>query len=829
MKKLFTLIAISLCFYQAQLLNAQCTVVATANPYIICAGDSAQLLTSTTVLGTYYTFDFNDSILPPGWAVTGGATFSVLPACAAPTLDNSPFYWSSTSGVTPEMQTTDLDVSSGGTINYEFRYKGNSSSSPCETADQYNEGVRLDYSTDGGMSWNLVVYMCSVPAGGPWDFVGGYPQTLLTMPVSTTPGNGNGSTGIYDNWAPYVIPIPLAAQTTSTRFRWRQPNSSGPCCDNWGLDNINIAAQPNLFFLWENGLSGFGASTQTLYNIGNDTCITVIVNDTTSGYICLDTVCITTDQLPNLLLSYSNPYCVGELVTLDGSLSDPSISSYNWDLDFNGTFEVSTGSPTYPAVGSFTTAGNYNITFQGITPGGCVNSMDTVVEVYNNPNLNLSVTDPTVCIYDTADFSAVAFLFNAAGQSSTITDYAWDFNADAVTDASGATLNNVSHFFPGLGTYPVTVTVTSSAGCDSSRTINVTYVDVPHGNIVAPTICANEQASFSFNTIGTPAVTTYHWDFGNSAATNDTSVIAAPFYQYPSNGNYVVFVVVGSADACLDTMATTIFVDPLPSGLITNVAVCEDHDENFMFTQTSTDSIVSYAWNFPGGSPLTSSDQIPVVNFASSGTINTSVIITNQYGCIDTVFQPFIVRAQPVAGIGIYPICISRFTFDPLVAPDDNSVVIDWNLGDGTTLPGMDTSIFNYIYQAPGDYTVSLVITDQYGCADSTTTVVSVNDSLFVEMPNVLIQNSSLENDKIDMENVLPGFNLCINWTYTVFDRWGVQVYETSNDPYNPDLYCDKCFRGNDTGGAELVPGVYYYVMKGNFSILKAGFITIFE
>src|SRR5687768_16231664 len=257
MKKVYTLILVTLGILCIQNSNAQCTVVASANPYTICIGDSTLLTATATIPGTYYTFDFNDNTLPPGWTITGGASFDTLPACAAPSLDNTSFYWSSTSGSTPIITTTDLDVSAGGTINYEFRFHGFSSSSPCETADEYDEGVALEYSTDGGGSWNVVVYHCSVPAGGPLDNVGGYPQTLLYIP-GAGPGNGNGSTGIYDNWAPYVITIPAAAQTTSTRFRWRQPISSGSCCDNWGLDNINVAAQPNLFYLWSNSYNGFG-------------------------------------------------------------------------------------------------------------------------------------------------------------------------------------------------------------------------------------------------------------------------------------------------------------------------------------------------------------------------------------------------------------------------------------------------------------------------------------------------------------------------------------------------------------------------------------------
>jgi PKD repeat protein len=828
MKKVFTLILAGLGFFSAKAVQAQCTVIASASPYAVCSGDSSQLTTAATVLGTYYTFDFNDSVLPPGWTVSGGATFSILPACAAPSLDNSPFYWSATSSVTPELQTTDLNVIAGGTINFDFRFKGNSSGSPCETADQYNEGVLLEYSTNAGGSWSTVVYLCSVPAGGPWAFVGGYSQTLLALPGSTTPGNGNGSCGIFDNWAPYVIPIPPAAQTISTRFRWRQPNSSGSCCDNWGLDNINIAAQPNLYYIWENGLAGFGSTSQTLYNITNDTCLTVIVNDTTTGYICLDTVCISVDSLPSLMVNYANPFCVGDLVTLDASLSDPNISSYQWDLDHNGTFEVNTPSSVYAASSNFLTAGNYVITFQGVTGNGCKASLDTVVQVYNNPTVGLTVTDPTVCIYDDADFEALAFLFNASGQSSFVSNYAWDFDFNGTTDASGAALINTTHHFPGLGTYPVVVTVTSNIGCERTDTVNVTIVDIPHGNIVAPQVCGNENALFSFNNTGLP-ISSYSWNFGDGTTTTDVSSNSNPTYLYPSPGIYGITLIASTSDGCLDTLTSLINIDPLPAGTIPNTSVCQGLDETFAFTQTSADSIVSFNWNFANGIPLTSNLASPTIEFPFGGPTNVSVIITNQYGCTDTITEPFTVNPTPSANFGVYPICISRFTFDPLVNPNDETVVIDWNLGDGTIMNDVDTSLFNHIYTGPGNYNVTLFITDQYGCTDTSSQQVYVDDSLFIEMPNVLVPSSTFGNNQIDMNVVQSAFNLCIDYTYTIFDRWGVQVFQTHNDPYNPDMYCDRCFKGVASNGAPLTPGVYFYVMQGNFNIIKSGSITIFE
>src|SRR5689334_17329228 len=108
MKKIFTTILVGLGISSVASVQAQCTVVASASPYAICIGDSTLLTASASIPGTYYTFDFNNNTLPPGWTITGGASFDTIPLCAYPSLDNSSFYWSSTSGSTPIITTTDL-------------------------------------------------------------------------------------------------------------------------------------------------------------------------------------------------------------------------------------------------------------------------------------------------------------------------------------------------------------------------------------------------------------------------------------------------------------------------------------------------------------------------------------------------------------------------------------------------------------------------------------------------------------------------------------------------------------------------------------------------
>ena len=137
-------------------------------------------------------------------------------------------------------------------------------SSPCEGPDLSNEGVYLEYSTNGGTSWTTIFYF--------------QPQS-------------------YTSWAQYCYPIPSAAQTTSTIFQWWQSGSSGSSYDHWGIDNVTIDAVNcnSLWYDWSHVSGTTGPigddSTQTV-NVISDTTFTVCYTDG-QGFSCCESITIT--------------------------------------------------------------------------------------------------------------------------------------------------------------------------------------------------------------------------------------------------------------------------------------------------------------------------------------------------------------------------------------------------------------------------------------------------------------------------------------------------------------------------------------------------------
>lgn len=717
--------------------HSQCTVQLTANPgTTVCEGGTVVLNADVTMTGTYYNFDFNSGTTPPGWSFVGAATFSTNPACAGPSLDGSAFYWSSTAATTPILTTSDLDVSAGGDITYDFRFRGNSSASPCETADQYNEGVSLEYSINGGSTWTVIVYHCSVPTGGPWAYIGGYAQTLATVPASTTPGNGNGSCGIYNNWANYTIPIPPAAHTANTRFRWRQPNSSGSCCDNWGLDNVNIAGLPNLQYDWSNGTSGVNLDSLSVVNVVSDTCFSLTVTDITTGQTCFDDVCVQVTPGPDLHLSVSNPHCAGDPVTFDASGSSASLTTFNWDFDGDGIVDGTTTSPIHTETAAFTTENMYNMILTASTAGGACNiTLDTLIEIYPNPVVDVSALLPSICANNSNEFEALININNVAGQNSTLSNVQWDFNSDGIIDTSGVSLDVIEHIFTQAGGWPITAIATTNIGCEGSDFVMITVNPAPVIDAGPDfTICDGETINLQ-----AAAADIYDWSPATALSSTDVQSPAA------NPSTTITYTLLASSTAgCAGTDQVTVTVNPTP---IVNAGADQEVCEGTNVVLSGSGAI-NYSWD----QGITNQTYFePAV-----GQLTYTVVGTSAEGCTGTDQAIILVNALPNVSFsqdltqGCTPLTVQFTNTTP------NSVNCNWTFGNGST--SQDCGTIPVIFTQQGYFDAGLTVTDINGCVNS----ILAPDLIYAENPPVAsflssTTNTSTVDTEVDFTNTTTG------------------------------------------------------------------------
>jgi PKD repeat protein len=162
----------------------------------------------------------------------------------------------------------------------------------------------------------------------------------------------------------------------------------------------------------------------------------------------------------------------GTLVTMDGSAStdsDDGIASYQWS-QVEGE-PVSLSDPT-SAVTTFTApktdsnGKNIKLKLTVKDHGGLQGAADSSVFVIQNELPN----DPPV-----ADFrygtrrTKVTFIDQSTDNDGTIVSWSWDFG-----DGQTSTNQNPSHWFQGVGTYTITLTVTDDLGAKTSQSKTVT-------------------------------------------------------------------------------------------------------------------------------------------------------------------------------------------------------------------------------------------------------------------------------------------------------------------------------------------------------------------
>ena len=310
MNKLFTklLFACALLFYTASdALYAQCTTAIYAVRDTIACGES--ILLQQTGVGGASSDDFTGNTLSGLWStVTAGWTLTS--PCGTNPL-GAQHLWFAQGSATPRQATTvPVDASCGGNICFDFKME-TQSPPPCDGPDLPGEGIYLQYRTTG--AWQTIHYF-------------------------------NPSSYNFLGWNNYCYPIPLAAQTSTTQFRWSQVQTSGPTWDQWGIDNVNIATCSGYTCLWSGGAIPVGYALDTVTVAPQDsTTYTLMysnwVNDTCTAditiYVEMPTINVT--QLP------SN--CTGS-TQLDALASVPAHCAYRIDLyDAAGDGWVAGGTP----------------------------------------------------------------------------------------------------------------------------------------------------------------------------------------------------------------------------------------------------------------------------------------------------------------------------------------------------------------------------------------------------------------------------------------------------------------------------------------------------
>lgn len=385
--------------------------------------------------------------------------------------------------------------------------------------------------------------------------------------------------------------------------------------------------------------------------------------------------------------------------------------TYAWDFGDGATSTAfAPGSHTYATIGTYTVT----LTVTSTNPGGCSHTISQNIQLVGE-KADFSASDPTPCKNEHLVVSAIN------SNPANITQYEWAINGGGF----GIGVGYINLRFPNTGVYAVALRITDINGCTDTKTVtNAITVTGPTANFtpVKKGGCANTSITFNDNSTGN-GISSWQFDFGDGQTQTFT---APPFtHNYTDTGRFEVKLTVTDVNGCPDTYTSsdTIFITNPVAGFTSDfTTICPNTD--LPFTDTSSGKGLSWQWDFGDGG--TSSTQSPIYRYtATSGTYGVKLVITDEYGCKDSVTKPaYVTVKKPVPAFtardtsSICPLLETKFTFG---GTDYESFY--WDFGDGSISTLQNP---NHFYNTYGAYEAKLYVIGYGGCIDSVSDTINV-------------------------------------------------------------------------------------------------------
>ena len=492
---------------------------------------------------------------------------------------------------------------------------------------------------------------------------------------------------------------------------------------------------------------------------------------------CKDTImkAATVNCKPNAEFS-STKICLNKTTSFQdqSSISAGNIVQYNWDF---GDFMTGTGlTPAH----KYVNCGTYNGVLIVTSNLGCKDTAMHPVTVNCGPTSDFSVTD--VCLNNASIFTDKSTVINEV-----ITQWDWDFNEPSSGIFNSSSNPNDAHTYAACGKYNARLITTSANGCKDTVVKPVDVYCLPVADFSTQAVCRKNPSPFTdLSTISSGTVSAYSWDFGDPASgILNSSASKNPKHVYTACGNFEVKFTAISDHLCTNTILKNSLVHCLPEPSFSAPGVCQNYTSLFVDNSSIyNDTITAWNWNFDDLSPA-SNIQNPSHLYASSGVYHVQLVPTSIKGCRDTLLQDVTVYALPKASFVADTVCFgTSMGFKDLssAALGDQLIQWDWNFGDMNVSNLQNPS---YIYGQQGTYPVSLVVTSNHNCVDTTLSNVEV-----YPIPVAFFKDSAkgcvpLDVSFSDLSTVQRGNIVSWLWDLGNGDFAGVKNF---NYQYNPQI-----------------------------------------
>ncbi|MEO5645520.1 MAG: PKD domain-containing protein [Bacteroidia bacterium] len=310
---------------------------------------------------------------------------------------------------------------------------------------------------------------------------------------------------------------------------------------------------------WNFGVSQITGDTSNVQNPGYvypmpGTYNVILVTTSNNGCVGSDTMQVIVNEVPQANFT-SDVVCEGSATTFTDLSVPVSGAITNWSWNFG---DAGPGSSVQSPTHTYAVDSTYTVSLIVTNTAGC---KDTIT--FQAINVALPVVQFVADTLAGCPMLCVDFSDSTTTATGSIVQWTWDFGDSTATSGQ----QNPSHCYSITGTYTITLTTMSSAGCVNTLVIPdmITVYPVPHASFTAipmTTTVINPVVNFTDLSGGNPVA--WSWNFGDPSTTIDTAITQNTTYTYSDEYGslYPVYLSVTNQYGCVDDTTIEVIVEP---------------------------------------------------------------------------------------------------------------------------------------------------------------------------------------------------------------------------------------------------------------------------
>ena len=635
-------------------------------------------------------------------------------------------------------------------------------------------------STTGGGTWTTTnANIATINSSG---VITGVAAGTATIVYTVTSGGCSNSTSI--GVTVLQQPVPTFTFTNnpcsgaSVGFT-SSVTGTGPYTYSWNFGDGNTSTQQNPSHVFTSLGCGTATFNVTLTITDASGCSNSVVNTITvkqQASVDYRDTRNPFSQFDNCGLPVSSSAYVIRLDKVVGASS--CITSYTIDWGDGSTQETNV---QLPFNHTYTSAGTFNLVVTAISLNGCNISKTIVVKNVGNPSGGLVNPGSTTNLCAPTAPIALAisnWVNNAAGTryevnygDGNIVTYTQEQMVASLYFASASNYP-IPHSYDitscPSSSIPVTLTISNTCGSTIGSTTIGPILAKPVANFTAVSkTCVGSSVTYTNTTVAgynqsCSRLTNYTWNFGDGSPVVETDYITSPLnttHTFTAAGTYSVTLTTESYCG-VSTKVQTICVEPTTitpaftldteegCGPLAVTATNGTNTSNTCPTPPTYLWEVTYAsgfcgtgngsWTFTGGSSSSSAN--PTFSFVTPGTYTIKLTSTNACGSA-SVTKTVKVKQPPTVSLATINNFCNSSSLTPSAtvvscAPNTSTLTYAWTFTGATTTSSSSSSPSGISYALPGNYAISLSVSNECGTTSATSNTFTVLPNGQVNQPN---------------------------------------------------------------------------------------------